>query len=137
MKKIKLKLNKPISLKLQFVKLIKDYTNLGLKESKAVCDELHQDLNKIVEIEIPNNKDIKEFIKELKNHFNEDISVNGGIEFIRNHNLLILGIGEKEDYINHILDWGDYDGKEKFLKRILEFVTKEDLQKILLEMKII
>ena len=39
--RIKIRLIEPCKNKLYFVKLIKDCTELGLKDSKEVCDRLH------------------------------------------------------------------------------------------------
>lgn len=44
MNKIKLKSESVIIHKLQFVKLVKDYTHLGLKEAKFVCDNLCENI---------------------------------------------------------------------------------------------
>lgn len=41
MKYIEIKLVKPTTEKLKFVKLIKDCSGLSLKESKDLCDSIH------------------------------------------------------------------------------------------------
>jgi hypothetical protein len=137
MKKVKLKLNKIVSLKLQFVKTIKDYTGLGLREAKFVVDDLHADMSKSVEITISNNKNVDDLIKEIKLYLKDEVSVNGGLEFQRNHNLLSLGIGEKEDYIEHILEWSNIQNDEKFFRKVLEHVSKENLEKLVGEIKVL
>jgi hypothetical protein len=41
MKKVKIRLIQPTSEKLKLVKLLKDCSGLGLKESLALCDNMH------------------------------------------------------------------------------------------------
>lgn len=137
MKKVKLKLNKSVSSKLQFVKIIKDYTELGLKESKNVVDTLHADMSKSVEITISNDKNVEDFIGEMRLHLKDEVSINGGIKFQRNHNLLSLGLGEKEDYIEHILEWSNIQNDEDFFRKVLELLPKENLEKLVGEIKVL
>lgn len=65
--KIKLKnFNNPITSKLNFVKMIKDLTSYGLKESKDICDDIHSYGSNQREIEV---LDAENFIKEMKKKF--------------------------------------------------------------------
>lgn len=137
MKKVKLKLNKSVSSKLQFVKIIKDHTGLGLRDSKGVVDDLHTDMSKSVEITISTDKNVEDFIREIKFHLKDEVSINGGIKFQRNHNLLSLGLGEKEDYIEHILEWSNIQNDGEFFRKVLELLPKENLEKLVGEIKVL
>lgn len=40
--KVKLQIKKNCQTKLMFVKILKNHTGLGLKETKEICDRLHE-----------------------------------------------------------------------------------------------
>jgi len=126
--RIKLKdFTKPIQSKLMFVKIIKDFTNYGLKESKDICDYIHSYENKQREIEV---LDVENFIKQMIQNFGEYIDVYH-TAYDRDLKILLIGIGDKTDYIDTItkLIKENPENVDKILKRF----EKEDLIKILTE----
>jgi len=127
MKKIRMKCVQKTPSKLAFVKLIKEVSGLGLKESKDIVDTFDYDINRIVEFEISRDKSIEQFRKDLKDVGGQYL-VNGGLEFEREYKLLTLGLGEQEDYIDFISDNLNYfTNQEDTIKFILSKLTKEDL----------
>ena len=113
--------------KLAFVKLIKQVSGLGLKESKDIADTFDYDINKTVEFEIPRDISIDQFRKDLK-EIGGQYLVNGGLEFEREYKLLTLGLGEQEDYVDFISENLNYfTNQEDTIKFILSKLTKEDL----------
>lgn len=146
-KTIKIKLIKPTSQKLAFVKLIKDCSGLGLKEAKDLCDEMHanpginftmpirdwesKDWNTGVIIQPANTNYAKKFSTEIKNIEGEFI-VNGGVQWERNVKMLKLGIADKSDYGEFMKDYilNKFDNSEDMLNFVLNKLSKEDLQEI-------
>ena len=127
MKKIRMKCVQKTPSKLAFVKLIKEVSGLGLKESKDIVDTFDYDINKIVEFEISKDRSIEKFREELKDIGGEYL-VNGGLEFEREYKLLTLGLGEQEDYVDFISENLNYfTNQEDTIKFILSKLTKEDL----------
>lgn len=99
---LKIKARKIGQQKLLFVKLIRDNTGLGLKESKDWCDKFSESLN--VEHCLP----ISTSIEEFKNSMIE-LGVNNDYELIiedkekkRQLKLISLGLGDISDKINAI-----------------------------------
>lgn len=130
MKKIRMKCIIKTPSKLAFVKLIKEVSGLGLKESKDIVDTFDYDINKVVEFEIPIQISIEKFRKDLAEVGGEYL-VNGGIEFDREFKLLTLGLGEQEDYVDFISTNLDYfDNQQETIKLILSKLSKEDLIEI-------
>jgi len=127
MKKIRMKCVQKTPSKLAFVKLIKQVSGLGLKESKDIADTFDYDINKTVEFEIPKDISIDQFRKDLK-EIGGQYLVNGGLEFEREYKLLTLGLGEQEDYVDFISENLNYfTNQEDTIKFILSKLTKEDL----------
>jgi hypothetical protein len=127
MKKIRMKCVEKTPSKLAFVKLIKQVSGLGLKESKDIADTFDYDINKTVEFEIPRDISIDQFRKDLK-EIGGQYLVNGGLEFEREYKLLTLGLGEQEDYVDFISENLNYfTNQEDTIKFILSKLTKEDL----------
>lgn len=127
MKKIRMKCVQKTPSKLAFVKLIKQVSGLGLKESKDIADTFDYDINKTVEFEIPRDISIDQFRKDLK-EIGGQYLVNGGLEFEREYKLLTLGLGEQEDYVDFISENLNYlTNQEDTIKFILSKLTKEDL----------
>jgi hypothetical protein len=131
MKKIRMKCIQKTTSKLAFVKLIKQVSGLGLKESKDIADTFdYDDINKIVEFEIPREISIEQFRKDL-NDVGGQYLVNGGVEFEREYKLLTLGLGEQEDYVDFISENLNYfTNQEDTIKFILSKLSKEDLIEI-------
>jgi len=127
MKKIRMNCVQKTPSKLAFVKLIKQVSGLGLKESKDIADTFDYDINKTVEFEIPRDISIDQFRKDLK-EIGGQYLVNGGLEFEREYKLLTLGLGEQEDYVDFISENLNYfTNQEDTIKFILSKLTKEDL----------
>jgi hypothetical protein len=127
MKKIRMKCVQKTQSKLAFVKLIKEVSGLGLRDSKDIVDSFDYDINKIVEFEISKDRSIEKFREELKDIGGEYL-VNGGLEFEREYKLLTLGLGEQEDYVDFISENLNYfTNQEDTIKFILSKLTKEDL----------
>lgn len=130
MKKIRMKCVEKTPSKLAFVKLIKEVSGLGLKESKDIADTFDNDINRPVEFEILTSKSIDQFRKNLKDIGGQYL-INGGLEFDREYKLLTLGLGEQEDYVDFISSNLNYfSNKEDTIKLILNKLSKEDLIEI-------
>ncbi len=145
-KTIKIKLISPTAEKLKFVKLIKECSGLGLKESKDLCDSMHSYPNKTFDMPIRDweSKDwntgvttpaqtdyIKKFITEIKDVDGEFI-VNGGTQWERNVKMLKLGVADKSDYTDFMREYilNKFANSEEMLNFVFDKVTKEDLQDI-------
>ena len=127
MKKIRMKCIQKTTSKLALVKLIKEVSGLGLKDSKDIVDSFDYDINKIVEFEISKDRSIEKFREDLKDIGGQYL-VNGGLEFEREYKLLTLGLGEQEDYVDFISENLNYfTNQEDTIKFILSKLTKEDL----------
>jgi hypothetical protein len=130
MKKIRLKCVEKTPSKLAFVKLLKEVTGYGLKESKDIADTFDYDINKVVEFEISRDKSIDQFRKDLR-EIGGQYLVNGGVEFDREYKLLTLGLGEQEDYVDFISQNLNYfTNQQEAIKLILTKLSKEDLIEI-------
>ena len=145
MRKIRFKLLSKCDNKLQVVKLIKDCTGLGLKDSKWIADEMFNHIGLVKEIELREPyiragktfNPYEEFTKNIRDfgHF----QVTGGLSWERDSKMLGLGIGETEDYANFVSEYMSYnDLKEN--KMILEVLfsklEKEDLIELVNKIKI-
>ncbi len=136
MKYIEIKLVKPTSEKLKFVKLIKDCSGLGLKESKDLCDNIHASTEIVHRIPIRDCETSttdyrKKFATEIKN-IDGVFIINGGVQWNRNVKMLKIGIAEKSDYSEFIKDFilNRFDNSEELLTFILNKFSKEDLQEV-------
>ena len=142
--KIKIKLLSKCENKLQVVKLIKDCTKLGLRESKDITDYLFQNIGKSKEIELVEpyiKTDIlitpSELIKEINNL--GEFKISGGISWERDFKLLSLGIGDKGDYLkffSEYLNFNEKDVNKILLDIIISKIEKEKLVEILNELNI-
>ena len=145
-KTIKIKLVRPTAEKLKFVKLIKDCSGLGLKESKDLCDSMHSNPSKTFEMPIrdwetrdwstgittPTQTDyIKKFTTEIKD-IDGEFFVNGGTQWERNIKMLRLGIADKSDYTDFMKEYilSKIGNSEEILNFVFDKVTKEELQEI-------
>ena len=141
---INIKLIHPTTTKLMFVKLIKDCSGLGLKDSKDICDELHSYPGKVVKMKIlPTSADgtnyFKKFISELKS-ISGQFEVNGGIQWQRNYKMLAIGIGDKSEYADfiseHISDNRTSDESKKLIKFIIEKLSEKEIEEVFSKIKI-
>jgi hypothetical protein len=131
---IKIKLIEKCVNKLIFVKLIKDCSGLGLKESKDICDRLHSH-----PLEIQTFVVRQDGITNYEKKFRDEISnaggkfiISGGTEFMRDFKILDLGIGDNEDYVNFIIDYyeNSFEDQKEFLKFVLSKLNREELLSI-------
>jgi hypothetical protein len=130
MKKIRMKCIQKTPSKLAFVKLIKQVSGLGLKESKDIADTFDYDINKTIEFEISRDISIEQFRKDL-NDIGGHYLINGDLEFDREYRLLTLGLGELEDYVDFISENLNYfTNQGEIIKLILSKLNKEDLIQI-------
>lgn len=131
---IRIKLIEKCTNKLIFVKLIKDCSGLGLKESKDICDRLHShplETQTFVVRQDGITNYAKKFRDEISNSGGKFI-VSGGTEFMRDFKILDLGIGDNEDYANFIIDYyeNNFEDQKEFLKFVLSKLHREDLMSI-------
>jgi len=129
-KLVRIKLIENCPNKLQFVKLIKECSGLGLKESKDICDRLH---NGEIQIFEARDDDAVNYAKK----FRQDIvncggkfQVSGGVEFQRDYKMLELGIGDDSDYVDFISEsifQNNLENSEEFLKFVLSKFNREQL----------
>jgi hypothetical protein len=129
MKYIKLKLVEKVDSKLELVKLIKNCSNLGLKDCKDICDHLHDGIPQSFELKMDGHTDFgKKFCAELK-RCGGKILVNGGTEESRNFKMLELGLGNSGDYQNFLLNYieNNFDNHGDLLRFVLSKLSKKDL----------
>lgn len=132
---IRIKLIRGASNKLVLVKLIKDCSGLGLKESKDICDRLHSYPGDAQSFEARQDDTginyAKKFREEIKNCGGEFI-VSGGKELMREFKILELGIGDHQDYTEFIIDYyeNNFEDQKEFLKFVLSKLKREELVSI-------
>jgi hypothetical protein len=132
---IRIKLITPTPNKLAFVKLIKECSGLGLRESKDLCDELHKNPHIVQHMPIQNsNGSINyrtHFTNEIK-YVGGEFLVNGGIQWDRNVKMLKLGIADEVDYVDFIKDYilNGFAGSENILNLALSKLSKNDIQEV-------
>lgn len=141
--KIRIQLIEKCPNKLQFVKLIKDCTGLGLRDSKDVCDRLHDRPDLIEEITVIDGVDengitySKKFINGMREVIQGKFNVTGGIQWQRNLKMLSLGIADESDYIDFtnefLIDNRNLEVSETILRFALGKLSKEDLQEVFTE----
>lgn len=129
-KLVRIKLIENCPNKLIFVKLIKECSGLGLKESKDICDRLHAGEVQTFEVR---EDDAVNYAKK----FRQDIvscggkfQVSGGVDFQRNYKMLELGIGDDSDYVDFISEsifQNNLESPEEFLKFVLTKFNREQL----------
>ena len=141
--KIRIQLIERCPNKLQFVKLIKDCTGLGLRDSKDVCDRLHDRPDLIEEIIVKDGVDengitySKKFINGMKEFVLGEFNITGGLQWDRNLKMLSLGIADESDYIDFtnefLIDNRNLEVSETILRFALSKLSKEDLQEVFTE----
>jgi len=145
MRKIRFKLLSRCDNKLAVVKLIKDCTGLGLKDSKNIADEMFNNVGLVREIDLvdPYIKDgqvfnsYDEFVSKIHNFGNFHVS--GGLSWERNIKMLSLGIGELEDYSNFVSEWmtlNNIEENKMLLEVLFNKLKKEDLVELVNKIKI-
>lgn len=131
--KVKLRIKQDCINKLMLVKLIKNYTGLGLKDSKDICDRLHALPYRPVEFLIDPPVDIlpTEYARSFREELSEiglEFDMSGSTDSERNRKLLVLGLGDKEDYVS-FLEEAMINQKE-LLNLVLNKLSKDDLKEI-------
>jgi len=127
---IRIKLISPISNRLKFVKLIKECSNLSLRDSRDICDRLHNGEIQIFEVRENDNINYAKKFREDIIDCGGNFQVSGGIEFQRNYKILELGIGEDSDYIDFISEsffQNILKNPQDFLKSVLKKLKREEL----------
>jgi hypothetical protein len=81
---------------LQYVKIVKTHSGLGLKQAKDFCDATRENRGKQFILEIQTS--VQEFEKEIREHLGDSIQVCNR-EKERQIKLLSLGLGDKSDLI--------------------------------------
>jgi hypothetical protein len=138
--KIRIQLIEKCPNKLQFVKLIKDCTGLGLRDSKDVCDRLHDRPDLIEEITVIDGVDengitySKKFINGMREVIQGKFNVTGGIQWQRNLKMLSLGIADESDYIDFtnefLIDNRNLEVSQTILRFALSKLSKEELREV-------
>jgi len=135
MRKLKIKLRSNCTSKLAFVKLIKDTTGLGLKESKDIADRACVNKYPTTEIEFPSAESLQKFRSEIGNvGFAQETPIVGiSLEDERELKILQIGLGERNDYINFISQniLTRFCNSDELIKFALQKLNNEDLVEIL------
>lgn len=132
--------------KLQFVKKIKSIcTNLGLMEVKDIVDNICTQPFKYVEFEIPNNSsiyDVKKVLDDLSWTSDDEMAfynyeINGGVQWQREANMLKLGIGSRQDYLDFLKQHiqTNFGNSDEMLTFVLDKLTQEQLQETIDKIK--
>lgn len=125
--RIKISCPKKPESKLLFVKKLKEYTGLGLKDAKDIADSLFDDSNYSHRLTF-NCESVNKVREDFKNCGGETI-IFGGEEYLRELKLLNIGLGEHSDYVNFILE--NLDGQSiNVIKSVIKDMKKEQLMKI-------
>jgi hypothetical protein len=138
--KIRIQLIERCPNKIQFVKLIKDCTGLGLKEAKNVCDRLHDRPDLIEEITVHDSIDengitySRKFINGMKEFVLGEFIVTGGLQWDRNIKMLSLGIADESEYIDFVneflIDNRNLEVSQTILRFALSKLSKEELREV-------
>jgi hypothetical protein len=147
MRKVKMKLLSKCDKKIQVVKLIKDCTGLGLRESKDIADDMFNNIGLVREIELVDpyyNRDgelVKPYdlftskIKEFG-----DFQLSGGLSWDRELKMLSLGLGEKEDYVNFLSEYiplSSVEESKDILNLVLSKLENKDLIECINKIKLL
>lgn len=133
--RIRVRLLEKCDRRLSFVKLLKNYGNIGLKEAKDLMEDIEDKFNKspgeYVEFDIMSNEKLKSFKEDL---ISDDIKLHiiGGKEWTRELRLLSL-IGDKEDSLKFIEDnmLVSHNILNKILKLAFDKLSNEDVIEII------
>ena len=141
---VRIKLINQCANKLQFVKNIKELLGLYLKDSKDIVDNICNMPFKSVELEIPMNKSISDVKKLLDGlswtsiSSDDEISfynyeINGGVQWQREANMLKLGIGSRQDYLDFIKQsiQTNFGNSEELITFVLNKLSDEQLKETL------
>lgn len=130
--KIRIKSKKALKgSKLMFVKLIKEYSGLGLKDSKDLCDPLFES-NSQLEFELSEERFNLNYTQILIRLKKELYKIDDCLLLVnnnRNVKLLSLGLGEKKEYINFLSENISFLNDEE-IKDFLNILNKDKLIKL-------
>lgn len=111
---------------------------MGLKESKDLCDDLHNSSLNWKPIEFDNSEMIQKFRLGLKDLPSGQFSITGGQDFDRDVKLLKLGFGEIDELrkliIEHLLL--NPEDCEKVLTKLIGKLPKNKLIEIIQGMEV-
>ena len=126
--KVRIRLEDKIDRKLQFVKIIKDYLPITLREAKNLTESLMENYEisyDFAEVDFPNIESIEELKKDMEsNGFKITIIDRGSIREAR----LLALTGDRRDIIDFInLNIID----NRFTNLLLEKVTTDDINDVI------
>ena len=134
--RVRIKLVSPTTQKLAMVKIVKNYTGLGLKEAKDIVDTLHAYPNKSIEIDLSKDLVVNENVIANAKSFSKALDgvdgtflINGGVQYERNKKILDLGIGTEEDYSDFITEYM-FEKTPSFVKDKFSKLKKDQLEEI-------
>lgn len=141
---IRFKLLSKCENKLQVIRIIKDCSIYGLRDSKDIADEMFNHIGLVKELELcePYVRDgnvfypFEEFMK-IKNL--GDFQISGGLSWERDAKMLGIGIGEIDDYINFISEYmtsNNVEENKMILEVLFNKLKKEDLIELVNQIKI-
>lgn len=117
--------------KLAFVKLLKEFADLGLKDSKDLVDQLNE-YNDSVEFDYESNVEhlydkLSTFRRELE-HIGMYLVTCLGAEMEREHKLLSIGIGERQEYVDFLNGYMKvFKNFDDVLKLALSYLSDDEL----------
>lgn len=134
--KVNLMLRENCKTKLMFVKILKEYTELGLKDAKDICDRLHETPYRPVQIDLYPKMSAVDRLKQDFLDIDLKFIMDGDKGFERERKLLTLGLGEKEDYISFFVEFEDLlDNQKEIFNLVLSKLSMEDLKEIFSKIK--
>lgn len=133
--RIRVRLLEKCDRRLAFVKLLKEYGDIGLKEAKDLMEDIEdkfkRETGEYVEFDIISNEKLKSF-KEYLIRDNISLHIIGGIEWTRELRLLSL-VGDKEDSLRFIEDnvLISHNILNKILKLAFDKLSNDDVIEII------
>ncbi len=125
------------STKLALVRLVKEFAEIGLKDSKDIVDRL-ENYNDTVEFDyvgkiIELSEKLSSFRRELDYLPNAKYIVTClGIEMEREQKLLSLGLGQRDECINFLSDYMKmFRNFDDVLKLTLSYLSDEELADVI------
>ena len=118
------------------MKVVKEASGLGLKDSKDLCDKMHSRLGVPVEFQLDIGVSEKGFINSVQS-LGGKYEISGGSQWIRNKKILELGIATEQDYSEFISDFivdriyqSDIGKSKQLLQEIFSKFDKNQLEGI-------
>ena len=133
MYKVRVKMLESSTSKLHLVKSIKDLCGLGLRDAKNIIDQLNYGFEQTIILR--NREDVEILKKQFNDH--GKFKIYGGVDHDRNIQLLSIGLGAPQEYIDEISDriffQLDVENSKLILNFALSKLTQENLVEILNE----